>query len=52
MLECSGRRPRALIVEDEVLIALGLHADIETLGFDVLGLAANAKQAISLAMKD
>ena len=53
MTECSPfRRPHALIVEDEVLIALGLQAEMEALGFEVSGLAANAKQAISLAMKD
>jgi two-component system, response regulator PdtaR len=53
MGECSPfRRPHALIVEDEVMIALGLQADLEALGFEVSGLAPNAKQAISLAMND
>jgi DNA-binding NarL/FixJ family response regulator len=53
MSECSPfRRPHALIVEDEVLIALGLKADLEALGFEVCGLAPNAKQAIALAMND
>jgi DNA-binding response OmpR family regulator len=53
MTECSTRRPpRALIVEDEVLIALRLEADMNALGFDVCGLAANAGQAISLAIKE
>jgi DNA-binding NarL/FixJ family response regulator len=54
MASCSSpsRRPRALIVEDEVLIALGLEAHLDALGFDVLGLAANARKAISLAMED
>jgi CheY-like chemotaxis protein len=52
-MECSSsRRPRALIVEDEVLIALGLQAEMENLGFDVCGLAANTRQAKSLAMND
>ena len=52
-MECSSsRRPRALIVEDEVLIALGLQAEMEDLGFDVCGLAANMRQAKSLAMSD
>jgi DNA-binding NarL/FixJ family response regulator len=51
MNKCSpSRRPRALIVEDEVMIALGLQAEMETMGFEVCGLAPNAKQAISLAM--
>ncbi len=35
-----------------MLIALGLEADLNELGFDVCGLAANARRAISLAMKD
>jgi DNA-binding NarL/FixJ family response regulator len=53
MTECSPfRRPHALIVEDEVMIALGLQADLEALGFEVTGLAANARQAISLALDD
>ena len=47
-----SRRTRALIVEDEVLIALGLEADLNELGFDVCGFAANARQAISRAMDD
>jgi DNA-binding NarL/FixJ family response regulator len=46
------RRPRALIVEDEILIALGLEADLNELGFDACGLAANARQALSFAMED
>jgi DNA-binding NarL/FixJ family response regulator len=53
MTECSPfRRPHALIVEDEVLIALGLQSEMEALGFEVTGLAANARQALSLAMND
>ena len=53
MSECSPfRRPHALIVEDEVMIALGLQADLEAMGFEVSGLAPNAKQAMSLAMDD
>jgi len=53
MTECSPfRRPHALIVEDEVMIALGLQADLEALGFEVSGLAANAREAMSLAMND
>ena len=53
MTECSPlRRPHALIVEDEVMIALGLQADLEALGFEVSALAANARKAMSLAMND
>ena len=44
-------RPRALIVEDEILIALALEAEVKDLGFDVCGLAANANQAIVMAMQ-
>lgn len=44
-------RPRALIVEDEIFIALALEAEVKDLGFDVCGLAANANQAIALAME-
>jgi DNA-binding NarL/FixJ family response regulator len=33
-------------------LALALEADLNELGFDVWGLAANARQALSLAMKD
>jgi two-component system, response regulator PdtaR len=51
MTDCSSlQRPHALIVEDEVMIALGLQTELEALGFEVGGLAANARQAISLAM--
>jgi response regulator of citrate/malate metabolism len=41
----------ALIVEDEIMIALALEAEVKDLGFDVCGLAANANQAISMAME-
>ena len=50
----SSRHPgrqRALIVEDEILIALALEAEVKDLGFDVCGLAANATQAIAMAME-
>jgi len=47
-----SERPRALIVEDEILIALALEADLKDLGFEVCGLAANATQAIAMAIKD
>jgi DNA-binding NarL/FixJ family response regulator len=48
----QSRPPRALIVEDEILIALALDAEMKDLGFDVCGLAANARQAIAMAMED
>jgi DNA-binding NarL/FixJ family response regulator len=45
-------RRRALIVEDEFLIALDLETDLCALGFDVCDLAANADKARSLAMSN
>jgi two-component system, response regulator PdtaR len=48
----KSRPPRALIVEDETLIALALEAEMKDLGFEVCGLAANANQAIAMAMED
>ncbi len=53
MTQCSpsGRR-RALIVEDEFLIANDLEAAMHALGFDDCDLAPNAKQAHSLSMAD
>ena len=45
-------RRHALIVEDEFLIALDLETDLSELGFDVCDLAANARQARSLAMSN
>jgi DNA-binding NarL/FixJ family response regulator len=44
-------RQRALIVEDEILIALALEAEVKDLGFNVCGLAANATQAIAMALE-
>ena len=52
MSSVQSRPPRALIVEDEILIALALEAEMKDLGFDVCGLAANARQAIAMAMDD
>ena len=40
---------RALIVEDEPLIALDLEATLRVLGFDVCGCASNPRQAVELA---
>jgi DNA-binding response OmpR family regulator len=51
--QCStvGSR-RALIIEDEFLIALDLEQTMFTLGFDVCALAPSANRARSLAMSD
>jgi DNA-binding LytR/AlgR family response regulator len=42
-------RNRALIVEDEFLIALDLEATMTGLGFEICGLAPNAEEARSRA---
>jgi two-component system, cell cycle sensor histidine kinase and response regulator CckA len=43
---------RALIIEDEFLIALDLEATMFKLGYDVCALAPSASKARSLAMND
>jgi DNA-binding NarL/FixJ family response regulator len=40
---------RALIVEDEPLIAMGLAATLRTLGLEVCGQASNPQEAVELA---
>jgi len=40
---------RALIVEDEPLIAIDLETTLRTLGFDVCGCASNPREAVELA---
>src|SRR5262245_38555920 len=46
----AGRR--ALIVEDEPLVAMALAADMQALGFDACDLAATAQSAFLKAMED
>jgi DNA-binding NarL/FixJ family response regulator len=43
-------RRRALIVEDELMIALDLEGAMSALGFDICGLASTADTARSIAM--
>jgi CheY-like chemotaxis protein len=43
---------RALIVDDELVVAIGLKADMQALGFDVCDLATNRQEAFRLAMSD
>ena len=51
MAQCSSpRRRRALIVEDELMIALDLEDAMSALGFDICGLASTADTARSTAM--
>jgi DNA-binding response OmpR family regulator len=45
-------RGRALIVEDEILFAINLEADMHALGFDICDLAANGQQVSMLAMSN
>jgi len=47
-----SRYPRALIVEDETLIALGLEAHLRGLGFQACDRAADGHQALSRAMNN
>jgi two-component system, response regulator PdtaR len=48
----SPPRPSALIVEDDILIALDLEATLDKLGFEVCGLAPSAREARALAMSN
>ena len=41
---------RALIVDDELMVAIGLKADMRALGFDVCDLATNGREAFLFAM--
>ena len=47
----SARR-RALIVEDEPMIALSLEANMRDLGYDTCDLAADGQSAVSHAMSN
>ena len=47
----SQNRPRALIVEDEFLIAEGLRVQLQAIGLDVCDVASTADAAIALAVK-
>ena len=44
----SGRNPRVLVVEDEVLIALEITQSLKSSGFDVVGPAHSLDQAMHL----
>ena len=43
---------RALIVDDEFLIAFDLEASMRELGFDVCGVASNERDAMELAVNN
>jgi DNA-binding NarL/FixJ family response regulator len=51
MAQSLGSR-RALIVDDEFLIAFDLEASMRELGFDVCAVASNERDAIELAMNN
>jgi len=44
-------KKRALIVEDEFLIAEGLRVQLDAIGMQVCGIAATAEEAIDLAIE-
>jgi DNA-binding NarL/FixJ family response regulator len=44
----TSKRNRALIVEDEFLIAEGLRVQLETIGLEVCGVATTADEAVAL----
>jgi DNA-binding NarL/FixJ family response regulator len=48
----AGRRPRILIVEDDYLVALDLEHRLLEAGFDVVGVAGSADDAIASATSD
>jgi DNA-binding NarL/FixJ family response regulator len=48
----SLQHRRALIVDDEIIFAINLEADMRALGFDICDLAANGQQASKLAMSN
>jgi DNA-binding response OmpR family regulator len=52
MDQLSSPHRRALIVEDETMIALGLEADMHALGFDICDLVADGQEAFLHAMSD
>jgi len=45
----DAARESVLIVEDEFLVALDLETTVRDMGLDVVGVATNRKQALSLA---
>jgi DNA-binding response OmpR family regulator len=47
----SSSNRRALIVEDEILIALELEEAMSDLGFEVADLAPNSREAYAMAMR-
>ena len=52
MAHSRSSRPIALIVQDEVLVALDLESAMADLGYEVCGIATSDSRARSLAMQD
>jgi two-component system, response regulator PdtaR len=52
MAQLQPSRPIALIVEDEILIALDLERVMTDLGYEICGMAASDDKARVLAMRD
>jgi DNA-binding NarL/FixJ family response regulator len=50
--ESAQPAQRVLIVEDEVLIALDLRRELTTAGFEVVGMAGSAEEAVRLAERE
>ena len=48
----SGARPSILVVEDEILIALDIGQILQDAGFDIVGPANSAAQALDLIRRD
>ena len=48
----AASRPRALIVEDEIVLALDLESAMEDLGYDVCALAPSERSARAVAMQE
>ncbi len=44
-----GSRHRVLVVEDDALVALGIRGTLESLGYEVTGIAASEPEAVRLA---
>jgi DNA-binding NarL/FixJ family response regulator len=49
MQEGAGKPPRVLIVEDEYLVAMEAEAALADAGFEVVGIAHSAEEAVALA---
>lgn len=52
MAHSQSSRPIALIVRDEVLVALDIESAMGDLGYEVCGIATSDSRARSLAMQD